>query len=340
MLDTENDLDAEHSQFGSMLISGGRLYPCGQRYHFAGRAVWSHERQRQQHDGEPAADLGGRKMTIVTNAGLTLDGGVNLNGNQLTFDGTGTTTVNGTVTGAGGIVKQGSGTTVLATANSYTGTTTVSGGKLGIRNTGALGAADGTPANGTFLSGGTLRLDSRLTMAREYLTVDNSGVMEARADAEWQEDAVINGTFVLEPASGTTLTFSGDIGGTGRVALGNGECCGHSQGRIVFHGNNSYTGETTFSDWSRVTFEVNGRQPQSVITYGFDIKGILGGIGTVGLVRAGGGQGNQISPGAVPGPGILHTGSVDFQAVKQFVVELNGDNPGNTIDNYDQLQVQ
>ena len=131
----------------------------------------------------------GAPQMIAGYGGLSLNGTLDQNGHALTFGGTGTT-VNGELTGAGGVVIQGSGV-VFAGANSYSGSTTISG-QLSIRNNLALGAADGTNATGTTLSGGTLTLDGALTVGGELLT-GNGGSLSSTGNSDWGGNVVVNG---------------------------------------------------------------------------------------------------------------------------------------------------
>ena len=132
---------------------------------------------------------------IAGYGGLSLNGTLDQSGHALTFGGTGTT-VNGELTGAGGVVIQGSGV-VFAGANSYSGSTTISG-QLSIRNSLALGAADGTDATGTTLSGGTLTLDGALTVGGELLTA-NGGSLSSTGNSDWGGNVVVNGDPIGPP---------------------------------------------------------------------------------------------------------------------------------------------
>jgi autotransporter-associated beta strand protein len=82
------------------------------------------------------------------------------------------TTFNGSLSGSGSLVKVGSGTLTLAASNTYSGTTTVSGGVLAAGAAGAL-----SPYSGMTVSGGTL---ASLTSANtvKSLTVTSGGMLE------------------------------------------------------------------------------------------------------------------------------------------------------------------
>jgi autotransporter-associated beta strand protein len=69
----------------------------------------------------------GLALTAGT-GGITSLQAVNTNGGALTLNSTGSMTQSGVISGAGTVVKQGSGTLTLSSANTYTGATTVSAG--------------------------------------------------------------------------------------------------------------------------------------------------------------------------------------------------------------------
>lgn len=77
--------------------------------------------------------------TVASGKMLTASGSINNNGNLLTIDSTGNTTISGNISGAGGLTKRGSGTLTLSGTNSYGGTTTISAGTLNL--TGSLSKA-------------------------------------------------------------------------------------------------------------------------------------------------------------------------------------------------------
>jgi fibronectin-binding autotransporter adhesin len=116
---------------------------------------------------------GAARIQADGNTGSALSGGVSLGSNALTInaDGGATHTIDTTaITGTGGsLIKSGSGTLVLAAANSYTGATTVNLGTLSITDNGALGTTDSaTTING---GNGTNAVTLTLSNATSDLTV-------------------------------------------------------------------------------------------------------------------------------------------------------------------------
>jgi autotransporter-associated beta strand protein len=109
-------------------------------------------------------NYGANNTITVNNTGTTtLSGAVKLSESNtartLTLDGTGNATISGIIenggTGAGNLVKNGTGTLTLSGANNYTGTTTVNDGGL------KLGASNVLPDSADMnLAGGTLLLNN------------------------------------------------------------------------------------------------------------------------------------------------------------------------------------
>ena len=142
--------------------------------------------------------------TLATTATFTLNAnrGATLNAGGGTFDTASGTTVtyNGIIAGAGGLAKSNSGTLVLGGANTYTGATTLNGGVLSINADNRLGTAPGSAtADQLVFNGGTLATTANMALNANRSVTLNSG----------------GGTFNV--ASGTTLTFSSSISGTGSL---------------------------------------------------------------------------------------------------------------------------
>ena len=163
--------------------------------------------------------------TLATTASFTLNAnrGVSLGASGGTLDtASGTTlTYNGIIAGSGGLTKIDSGTLVLGGANTYTGTTSISTGKLSIAADQNLGTAPALATTGLLIvSGGTLVTTASFTLnANRGISLGTTG-----------------GT--LDPVSGTTLTYNGIIAGAGFLGPKT------NPGTLVLGGANTYTGAT------------------------------------------------------------------------------------------------
>ncbi|MCF7761698.1 MAG: autotransporter-associated beta strand repeat-containing protein, partial [Cephaloticoccus sp.] len=108
----------------------------------------------------------------VNNVDLSDDG----TNRTLTMSGTGTTTINGVIANgnvstAGNLVKSGSGNLVLAGANTYDGTTTLSAGTTTLAQASGLGS---TAGGTTISSGATLALTNGIAVGTEAISNDGT----------------------------------------------------------------------------------------------------------------------------------------------------------------------
>ena len=156
-----------------------------------------------------------------------------------------TITLASTIGGTGGLTKQGGGTLILSGINTYAGGTTVNVGMLSVSSDANLGAAGG----GLTLNSGALQTTASFTSARA-ITLSGPG-----------------GGFL--PAAGTTLTLTGNIGGTGALAMA-------GPGTLNLTGTNTYTGGTMVGSG---TLKINGSIAGNVAVAA---AGTLGGNGTIG----------------------------------------------------------
>jgi autotransporter-associated beta strand protein/predicted outer membrane repeat protein len=152
-------------------------------------------------------NLGASAMLKATTIGI--NGAISLGAHTLTFDvSTGTSAVNGPVSGSGGLVKKGAGRLDLAgsVANTYSGTTSVQAGQLHLNNSG--GNAIG--GNLDITTGG------KVTFGRSNQIIDTGAVTMSGLGS------VFNGTSVNGGQLGVTETIASlaVTGGTFNTAAG------------------------------------------------------------------------------------------------------------------------
>src|SRR5262245_53079706 len=156
----------------------------------------------------------------------------------------------GTISGSGGLVKEGEGTLTLSGNNSYTGGTLVNEGTLAVGSSAALGT-------------GILRLadDTTLQAAANWLTLTNAIQLLGDATVDTQSN---------------TLTLAGSISGTGGL-----EKIG--SGTLILTGVSTYTGDTEVNEG---VLRVDGSLVSAVSV---NAGGTLMGTGTIGGLEVGSG---------------------------------------------------
>ena len=198
------------SSGATLALAGGVNYTSAEIVHLAGNGETGMAGALDIKDDSPVSFGGSIVMDAAARIGsgagsgtLTLASNVDTTAGAfaLSFAGSGTTIMNGAITGAGTLTKTGSGTLLLNGLASHTGTTTVSQGILNIANN----------LNGSVtVDGGALTLGST-TATRSVngsLTVNAAGTLQVR----------INGTSAgtqydqLRMSSSTgTVTLAGTL---------------------------------------------------------------------------------------------------------------------------------
>jgi fibronectin-binding autotransporter adhesin len=229
-------------------------------------------------------------LTFKSNGYFVDASTLTLGGSSITVD-TGAETINSTLAGTTGLVKNGNGNLHLSHANTYTGGTTINGGLLGIvaQSTGPL---PGSPqVDITINNGATLRFnaaDLTLHINRQILLGTGGGVVNTNGFND-TIDGIINGSSLAKS-------------GLGSLKLTNA---------------NTYTGGTTVSTG---TLLVNNTAGSGTGTGAVAVNAgaTLGGTGTIaGAVTVN--SGGHIAPGTSiesldVGSLILASGSVlDFE---------------------------
>ncbi|WP_378944000.1 autotransporter outer membrane beta-barrel domain-containing protein [Mesorhizobium sp. ANAO-SY3R2] len=125
--------------------------------------------------------------------------------------------LNNPVTGTGGLVVKGLGTTYLTNANTYSGGTFLNGGTVSIAADNNLGATSG----GLSFDGGTLELTSSLTSSRSITLASSGGTIDTQGNNTVLSGA-ISGNGGLTKIGDGALNLSGVASHTGATTIRSG----------------------------------------------------------------------------------------------------------------------
>jgi autotransporter-associated beta strand protein len=191
-----------------------------------------------------SGNLTGNSTVTVSNSsslildqpdGSTMKATIVLNGSGTTLRAiqSGNITVNGVISGAGQFVQAGSGTTALASAETYTGATTINAGTLEVDGSLAAGTTVNIGSNGTLSGSGTISGNVTVTgNANIKLNAGTISGMVASTGGNWTGIGTVNGaitssagTFTL--GHGATLTSPAGLNITGGMLGGSGTLVGN-----------------------------------------------------------------------------------------------------------------
>jgi filamentous hemagglutinin family protein len=224
--------------------------------------------------------------------GITNLRAVNTNGGTLTLDSSGPMTQAGVISGAGALVKNGTGTLTLSQANTYTGTTDVQAGTLRLTNASGLGTA----AGGTTVDAGATLALNGLTIAGEALTLNGGTLSRAAGNPTWSGTVNLAALSTVDGAAGT-LTLGGVVSGAGGLTK-------TGAGTVTLSGANTYAGPTTVNAGT-LTLGANNVLP--------DTSNVVVNGGTLNVnTRTDTVAGVQLVSGAVTGTTGVLTSASDF----------------------------
>ncbi|MES2207138.1 MAG: autotransporter-associated beta strand repeat-containing protein [Pseudomonadota bacterium] len=139
-----------------------------------------------------------------------------LGANTLTFTSNNDTGFSGVISGTGGITKGGTGWFSLSGANTYTGATTVTGGRI------LLSAANNLSSSSSItLNGGGIRATGAFTLSNAITLGASGGILEMAEDAT--VSGVISGSGNLTKTGSSKLTLSGTNTYTGTTTVSAGQ---------------------------------------------------------------------------------------------------------------------
>lgn len=287
-------------------------------------------------------DLAGRSETIGTLGGSGLVTSSTTGASVLTV-GTGSASQNtfftGTIQDGSGVVslvKQGADSIILGGANTYSGGTTLNSGQIVVDNNLAFGTGKVT------LNGGILRTRDIETASRTIANnVDIAGNVQF-GTANTQSTLTITGTTALV-GSGTSRTISASGAGSMTPVIFAGAITdnGNDNGvtilgsaagvKVVFAGNNTYTGDTVVSAGTLIIDGSTHASSAVIVQSGATVggAGVINGSLTVQ-------DGGTVAPGASPET-LEVGGAFNLESGGTIVMELTGATPG--AGGYDQLIV-
>jgi fibronectin-binding autotransporter adhesin len=223
--------------------------------------------------------------------------------------------ITGVISGSGALSQVGTGATILANDNTYTGDTTIAAGTLQIGNGGTAGSIS---SDSDILNSGVLAFDRSDTTvyggqirgsgSLHQIGAGTGTLILAGNNTYGGGTTIDTGTTLQLGNGGTTGSIVGSITDNGTLTFnrtdlmpligtisGTGDIVQLGSGTTTLHGANSYSGTTTVQSGALFIDgdQTNATGPTTVLS-----GGTLGGIGTIGgsVVVAGGGT---LAPGDV-----------------------------------------
>ena len=286
--------------------------------------------------GTMAVNYGGTSDWNAADVNILINTATFYSGSFFGFDttnATGGAVYGNAINGIFGVAKLGDNSLTLSGANTYTGGTTLSAGRLNIDNATALGAGALT-ISGTSTIGNTS--GAAVTLANDNLQSWNADLtFVGGSDLDLGNGAVTLGGNRQITVSSNELTVGGAIGGDYSLTKA-------GSGTLALGGANAYTGNTTISAGTlKLGSEASLASGAIDVAAGatFDVSEVSGGYNlTAGQTLNGAGVvGGDITisgihaPGYSPGIQIIQG---DYNMLGELQIELAGTAPGA---DYDQV---
>ncbi len=266
--------------------------------------------------------------TTITGGTLTADHADSLGTGAIANSGVlqvGEGELENTLSGAGSLVKTGTGELTLSGDNSYSGTTTITGGTLTADHADSLGT--GTIANSGVLQVGEGELENTLSGSGSLVKTGTGELTLSGENTYSGGTTITGGTLTADHADSLG---SGDIDNNGVLQVGEGELKNTlsgtgslvkiGTGELTLSGDNTYSGGTTIDDGVLIADNADSLGTGAVANNGVlqvgegELKNTLSGTGS--LVKIGTGEltlsgDNTYSGGTTIDDGVLIAANVN-----------------------------
>lgn len=204
----------------------------------------------------------------------------------------------GSISGAAGLVKSGSGKLTINTLNNFTGTVSLGGGIIEINsiNNKGLPGALGASAQAISIDGGTLRVSSATVYTNRDITLGSSGATFDIADSKFPlvVNGKISGTGKLTKTGSGALLLSGSNTFSGGMTINEGDVSllgsagntsGPGTGTITLNGGALNMGDVRLSETAAWNLVVPEGKTAGLFTDGrCSLTGKLTGSGTLNIM--------------------------------------------------------
>ena len=168
--------------------------------------------------GNSANSITLNNATLLLSSGLTSGRNFVLTNNSVIDTDNDLTSISGTISGTGVLVKNGTGDLSVTGTNTYTGGTTINDGTVIVNSASSLGATSGTLT----INGGTLEVATGYTSARNVSLGNTASTIQVNSSQTYTASGVVSGTGTLNKSGSGTLTLTGANTFTGGTVIADG----------------------------------------------------------------------------------------------------------------------